>query len=345
MPVIDGEVCYEGILEQSRQEVQRFMFWACVLSGAAGHTYGANGIWQVNTAGQPFGLSPHGRSWGDTPWDVASELPGSRQLGWAKALLMRYPWWRLEPHPEWVEPHWTTANYVQPYCGGIPRELRIVFMPPMWDAPKIVRLETGLSYRASYFNPATEQEHPAGTALADAAGVWQPPVAPVFSGLGAGSRPLSFLVQSRYNRGMATQNYSNHTRYVFGFHVVLAGILFLTLIGSLVNLYNSWGIHGQFYSAALIVVLTVCGGMLFYYTRTFACKAQDRAIRAEENLRHFVLTGKLLDARLAIRQIIALRFAPDNEFVDLARKAADGNMPAADIKRAIKNWKADDYRV
>lgn len=180
MPVIDGEVCYEGILEQSRQEVQRFMFWACMLSGAAGHTYGANGIWQVNTAAQPFGPSPHGRSWGDTPWDVASELPGSRQLGWAKALLMRYPWWRLEPHPEWVEPHWTAANYMQPYCAGIPRELRIVFMPAMWDSPRIVQLEPGLSYRAFYFNPATGAEHPAGAAVADAAGVWQPPVAPIF---------------------------------------------------------------------------------------------------------------------------------------------------------------------
>jgi len=149
----------------------------------------------------------------------------------------------------------------------------------------------------------------------------------------------------RYNLGMATQNYSNHVRLVPGFHYLLASILFLTLIGSLINLYKSWGIHGQFYSAALIVVLVISCGFLFYYARTFPLKAQDRAIRAEENLRHFVLTGKLLDARLAMRQVIALRFAPDNEFVELARKAADGNMPAADIKRAIKNWKADNYRA
>ncbi|HVN03948.1 MAG TPA: DUF4038 domain-containing protein [Bryobacteraceae bacterium] len=180
MPVIDGEVCYEGILEQSRQEVQRFMFWSCILSGAAGHTYGANGIWQVNTVEHPFGPSPHGRSWGDTPWSVASELPGSRQLGWAKALLMRYPWWRLVPHPEWVEPHWTASNYIQPYCAGIARELRIVFMPAIWNTPKMLQLEPGLSYRAFYFNPATGAEHPAGTAVADATGAWQPPVAPVF---------------------------------------------------------------------------------------------------------------------------------------------------------------------
>jgi hypothetical protein len=107
----------------------------------------------------------------------------------------------------------------------------------------------------------------------------------------------------------------------------------------------SFGDPVRFHTSLLIVVLTICCGLLFYYTRTFALKAQDRAIRAEENLRHFALTGKLLDARLTMKQIIALRFAPADEFVELASKAADGHMPAADIKRAIKNWKADDYRV
>jgi hypothetical protein len=144
---------------------------------------------------------------------------------------------------------------------------------------------------------------------------------------------------------MATQNYSNHVRTVFGFHFVLAGILLLTLILGLVNLYMAHGDRVRFHTAALVVVLTICCGFLFYYTRTFPLKAQDRAIRAEENLRHFALTGKLLDARLEMRQIIALRFAPDDEFVALARKAADGKMPPAEIKRAIKNWKVDDQRV
>jgi uncharacterized membrane protein len=144
---------------------------------------------------------------------------------------------------------------------------------------------------------------------------------------------------------MATQNNSNHVRTVFGFHFVLAGLLLLTLILGLVNLYMAHGDHVRFHTAALVVVLTICCGFLFYYTRTFPLKAQDRAIRAEENLRYFALTGKLLDARLAVKQIVALRFAPDNEFVDLAKKAADANMPPADIKRAIKNWKADEYRA
>lgn len=64
-PVIDGEVCYEGIGEASRQEVQRMMFWVCMLSGACGHTYGANGVWQVNGKDVPYGPSPHGMAWGE----------------------------------------------------------------------------------------------------------------------------------------------------------------------------------------------------------------------------------------------------------------------------------------
>lgn len=144
---------------------------------------------------------------------------------------------------------------------------------------------------------------------------------------------------------MTPQNYANHVRLVKGFHFVLAGILMLTLIGSLVNLYRSWGDHQRIYSASLIVVLTVCCGLLYYYCRIFPLKAQDRAIRAEENLRHFVLTGKLLDSRLGIQQIIALRFAPDDEVVELARKAAEGGMTADAIKRAVRNWRADYHRV
>jgi len=129
------------------------------------------------------------------------------------------------------------------------------------------------------------------------------------------------------------------------YHVVLFGILVLTLIGSCVNLYKSWGDHERFYSAALIVVLTACCLLLWAFVRIFPLKAQDRAIRAEENLRCFAMTGKLLDSRLGIRQVIALRFASDGEFVALARRAADENLPPDDIKKAIKDWRADTYRV
>jgi len=141
------------------------------------------------------------------------------------------------------------------------------------------------------------------------------------------------------------QNYQNHRQYVFPFHVVLLGILLLTFIGSCVNLYKSWGDHSRIYSASLITVLTFCVMFLAIFARMFALKAQDRAIRAEEQLRHYVLTGKLLDPRVTVRQVIGLRFAPDDEFVALARRAADEGLLEDDIKRAVKNWRADTYRV
>ena len=144
---------------------------------------------------------------------------------------------------------------------------------------------------------------------------------------------------------METQNYANHRRLIPLYHFVLFGVIVLTLIGSLVNLYHSLGDHQRIYSASLIVVIMFCLLLLFFFCRVFPLKAQDRAIRAEENLRHYVVTGKLLDPRLTIRQIIGLRFAPDEEFVALAQKAATENLSEDAIKKAIKHWRADTYRV
>jgi len=144
---------------------------------------------------------------------------------------------------------------------------------------------------------------------------------------------------------MPAQSYANHRRFVLMFHGVLFGALVLTLIGAGVNLVLSLGDHQRLYSASLILVLVLCVLVLTFLARIFALKAQDRAIRAEENLRHYALTGKLLDARLHIRQIIGLRFASDEEFVALAKRAAEEDVPEEDIKKAVKVWRADTYRV
>ena len=141
------------------------------------------------------------------------------------------------------------------------------------------------------------------------------------------------------------QSYSNHAQIVPMFHYVTLGILQLTFIGACVNLYQSWGDHARFYSAALLVTLTLGTILAALYARSFALRAQDRAIRAEEQLRYYVMTGKLLDPRLTIRQIIGLRFASNEEFVALAQRAADQNLSAKDIKQAVKQWRADTHRV
>lgn len=144
---------------------------------------------------------------------------------------------------------------------------------------------------------------------------------------------------------MQEQSYAKHAQFVPMFHFVLGPIILATLIGSFVNLWRSLGDHERLYSASLIAAMSVALFLLFVFTRNFAMGVQDRAIRAEENLRHFALAGKPLDPRLTIKQIVGLRFASDAEFVELARKAAEGSMPQDEIKKSVKSWRADHDRV
>ena len=97
MPTLDGEASYEMLMDRIRPEWPRAMFWLCMVNGAAGHTYGANGIWQCNRKEQPHGKSPHGGSYGTISWDDAMRLPGSRQIGQAKAFIAGLPWTQLVP--------------------------------------------------------------------------------------------------------------------------------------------------------------------------------------------------------------------------------------------------------
>jgi hypothetical protein len=144
---------------------------------------------------------------------------------------------------------------------------------------------------------------------------------------------------------MEEQSYAKHMKFVPLFHGVLSGIILLTFLGSLYAIYRAFANASGRLDAVLITALTVIAILLFWFCRTFPLKAQDRAIRAEENLRHFALTGKLLDKRLSLKQIIGLRFASDGEFPALAQRAADENLTLDDIKRAIKSWRADNDRL
>lgn len=144
---------------------------------------------------------------------------------------------------------------------------------------------------------------------------------------------------------MQEQSYAKHAMFVPMFHFVLFGIIAASLIGSFVNLWQSLGDHERLYNASLIAAMSVALLLLFGFTRNFAMGVQDRAIRAEENLRHLALAGKRLDPRLSIKQIVGLRFASDAEFVELARKAAEEGLPQDSIKKAVKTWRADHDRV
>ncbi len=144
---------------------------------------------------------------------------------------------------------------------------------------------------------------------------------------------------------MKTQNYANHARYVPGFHVVLGSMLILGTIASFVNVYLQINAHDSVFESILIALLFISGVLLFWYSRQFAVTVQDRAIRAEEGLRHYAITHKTLDSKLTKGQIIALRFAHDDEFLVLADRAVRERLTPREIKQAIKNWRADHDRA
>jgi hypothetical protein len=142
---------------------------------------------------------------------------------------------------------------------------------------------------------------------------------------------------------MSKQNFKNHVRYVPLWHFITGGALLALIIGSIINVVRSS--RENLYSASLLVLVSLILLSIYWYARWFALRAQDRAIRAEENLRHFILTGKPLSRHLRTSQIIALRFASDEEFVELARRATDEHMRSVNIKKAIKHWRTDHHRV
>jgi len=142
---------------------------------------------------------------------------------------------------------------------------------------------------------------------------------------------------------MREQNLKNHGRYIFAWHIVTGLLVIAVFIASIINLFNSS--KEELYSAFLFFVISIILASIFWYARVFALRAQDRAIRAEENFRHFILTGKAFDSNIRMGQIIALRFASDEELPALTKRAIDEKLTQRQIKAAIKKWKADHHRA
>jgi hypothetical protein len=142
---------------------------------------------------------------------------------------------------------------------------------------------------------------------------------------------------------MKTQNFKNHSKWVIGYHLVTFLAIVILIWGSIRGFINAS--DESLYASSLLILVAFILLLIFYFVRTFALKAQDRAIKCEESLRYFILTGKPLPNSLTMRQIIGLRFASDEEFVALCENAISKNLSEKEIKKAVKNWKADTYRV
>lgn len=171
MPVLNSEVNYEALMDNIPAEIVRLMFWPSLLSGAAGHTYGANGIWQCNRRGEPYGSSPHGGNYGVIPWDEAMHLPGSGQLGAAKSFLEKYSWQKLEPCSEGAvwEPKEDDPKRFAPYAADIGAGVRIVYAPDARPI-RVQRLVGNGIYRTVLFDPVTGERESLQQSVADSCG-------------------------------------------------------------------------------------------------------------------------------------------------------------------------------
>jgi hypothetical protein len=139
------------------------------------------------------------------------------------------------------------------------------------------------------------------------------------------------------------QSFSSHARYDPPFHFFILPVFTITLIAAIVHLFKRPGLC----SAWLVVFMLAVMAALFK-TRLYALRVQDRVIRLEEKLRLASLCDQSFRPRIAElteSQLIGLRFASDAELPALAARALSEKLSKADIKRSIKEWRPDNWRV
>lgn len=161
-PVLDGEPGYENIPhafngENPRLEAihtRRFCYWA-LFSGAFGHTYGCNDIWQMWKQGDPPIISAR------LPWNEAILLPGSGQMQHARALIESGPYFDRMPDPSLVEPPNTTGPDYVAACRAPDARYALIYFPMGKPASLRTFLLKGPKVSAQWFDPRTGEFHPA----------------------------------------------------------------------------------------------------------------------------------------------------------------------------------------
>jgi len=141
----------------------------------------------------------------------------------------------------------------------------------------------------------------------------------------------------------APQSLSSHTRYDPLFHFFILPVFVLLLLASIVHLVMRPSLH-----SALLVVVAIAMAAAIFKLRMYPIKVQDRVIRLEERLRLATLLDPALRPRIAEfteSQLIALRFASDAELSALAARVLNEKLAAPEIKKAIQQWRPDNWRV
>ena len=142
------------------------------------------------------------------------------------------------------------------------------------------------------------------------------------------------------------QNLKNHGRIDPQFHFVLFFVLIANLVFAVFHLVHHWK-EAPFASAWFLAISLVVFIPVFKL-RMYPLRVQDRVIRLEERLRLQALAPAQWHSqiyRLSEDQLIGLRFAADDEVVELAKQALEHNLTRKQIKERIQNWRPDHFRV
>lgn len=178
VPVINSEVCYEGIAGGSNATLQRYLFYSHLPVRAAGHSYGAQDLWAFRDAAD----DGPGAAWGDADRHEAFALPGAAQLGIGAELLHALPWSDLRPAPKAVRPHATDTDPFRPFAATAPGVLLAYF-------PSASLMDEGIGITTAYkrvslhglregrwlvelINPRTGYRSACYEAVLDEAGDW-----------------------------------------------------------------------------------------------------------------------------------------------------------------------------
>jgi uncharacterized membrane protein YjgN (DUF898 family) len=137
-----------------------------------------------------------------------------------------------------------------------------------------------------------------------------------------------------------SQHYGNHKRFYPPFHFFAIP---LAVLGLAFAIYSCISIPTII--TGLLVLTFFLIAIIAVMARMFALKAQDRAARAEEKLRYYILSGKTFPDELGMGQILALRFASDEEYLTLVNSTVSEKLSPDEIKKAIKNWRGDYHRI
>jgi hypothetical protein len=140
-----------------------------------------------------------------------------------------------------------------------------------------------------------------------------------------------------------SQSLKNHGRFDPPYHFFLTFVTIANVVISIVYLVH----HVSFYPV-WFVVLSLAAFVALFRMRTYPLKVQDRVIRLEERIRLQALAPTEWHTqiyRLTEDQLIGLRFAADEEVVELAKQALEHNLTRKQIKERIKEWRPDTWRV